>query len=77
MVNCMECGRKLGFVEGYRHPTMGKQYLLCSDCYDSVCESLEQWRGFVSPYDNFFKNKTPNNGHRFDFFRILKHVVHG
>jgi hypothetical protein len=77
MVDCVECGTKLGFFEGYRHPTMGRKYLLCSNCYDSVYVSLEQWRKFILPYNNFFKNTTPNNGNHFHFIHIPKQVVHG
>ena len=47
MIKCEECGKKLGIIEGYRHPTMGKKYLLCSSCFDNVEISVEKWREFV------------------------------
>ncbi|UCD13067.1 MAG: hypothetical protein JSW60_05765 [Thermoplasmatales archaeon] len=47
MVECEECGTKLGILEGYRHPTMGKKHLLCSPCFDQVSESVEKWGEFV------------------------------
>ena len=47
---CEECGEKLDFIEGYRHPTMGKEYLLCSGCFDIIDKSVEEWRKFVISY---------------------------
>jgi hypothetical protein len=58
MKECMECGTKLGIMEGYRHPTMGKDNLLCSNCFDTVFESVEKYREFVSPYIGFFNKET-------------------
>jgi len=54
MKKCVECGRNLGLIEGYRHPTMGNNYLVCSDCFDTVFESVEKYREFISPYIGFF-----------------------
>ena len=61
MKECVECGKKLGFIEGYRHPTKGKDYLLCSNCFDVVTESVEKWREFILPYEDFFKKKSPSS----------------
>ena len=47
MKDCKECGKKLGVMEGYRHPTMGKKHHLCSPCFDQVSESVAQWGEFV------------------------------
>jgi len=47
MKNCEECGKNLGVLEGYQHPTLGKKYLLCSHCFDQVEESVAKWREFV------------------------------
>jgi hypothetical protein len=58
MKDCMECGKKLGIIEGYRHPTMGKDNLLCSNCFDTVFESVEKYREFVTPYMGFFNKET-------------------
>ena len=58
MKECMECGKNLGIVEGYRHPTMGKEHLLCSNCFDTVSESVERYKEFVSPYIGFFDKET-------------------
>lgn len=59
MVKCEECGKKLGILEGYRHPTMGKKHLLCGSCHDSVCDSIKKYQEFLSPYADFFKTKSP------------------
>lgn len=58
MKACMECGKNLGIIEGYRHPTMGKEYLLCSKCFDTVFESVEKYREFISPYVGFFNRES-------------------
>jgi hypothetical protein len=58
MKDCMECGRNLGIMGGYRHPTMGKEHLLCSKCFDTVSESVENYREFVSSYIGFFNKET-------------------
>jgi len=58
MKECMECGKNLGIMEGYRHPTMGKDNLLCSKCFDTVFESVEKYREFVSPYIGFFNKES-------------------
>jgi hypothetical protein len=58
MKECMECGKNLGIMEGYRHPTMGNNNLLCSKCFDTVFESVEKYRQFVSPYMGFFNKET-------------------
>ena len=43
-------------MEGYRHPVLGKDSFLCSDCFDSVHESVVKWREAHLPYVDFFKN---------------------
>ena len=58
MTECVECGKKLGFFEGYRHPTLGKEHLVCSTCFTTVSESVEQWQKVMSTYIGFFHKKT-------------------
>lgn len=58
MKGCIECGKKLGIIEGYRHPTMGKQYHLCSHCYTIVFDRVEKYRKFITPYSEFFNTET-------------------
>jgi len=58
MHECIECGKKLGFIEGYRHPVMGKDYLVCRNCFDTISASVEKYQEFISPYNDFFKNGT-------------------
>ena len=47
MVECEECGKKLGILEGYQHPTLGRKHLVCSPCFEQVEESVAKWREFV------------------------------
>ncbi len=58
MKACVECGKTLGIMEGYRHPTMGKNNLVCSHCFDTVFESVEKYREFITPYVDFFNKKS-------------------
>ena len=59
----MECGIHLRIIGGYRHPTMGKDTLLCSKCFDTVFESVEKYRRFITPYIGFFnKESSTTNG---------------
>ena len=57
----MECGKKLGIIEGYRHPVMGKDFLLCTNCFDTVSTSVEKWSELISPYIGFFKNESSSS----------------
>jgi len=66
MNECSECGKKMGLLEGYRHPTMGKKYLLCSSCFNQVEESVVRWQAFV--LSNSFNKEASNN----NFKNILK-----
>ena len=58
MKACVECGKNLGIMEGYRHPTMGKNNLLCSKCFHTVFESVEKYREFITPYICFFNKES-------------------
>ena len=58
MKKCVECGKNLGFMKGYYHPTLGKEQLLCSRCCDTVIESVENYREFITPYTVFFNKET-------------------
>ena len=46
MVDCEECNKKLGILEGYRHPALGKRFLVCGKCFTKVYEDMERWRRF-------------------------------
>ena len=59
MKKCEECGKGLKFIEGYRHPTLGKKHLLCSPCFDQVSESVARWSEFVQA--NCFNVKASKN----------------
>ena len=37
MAKCMECGKRLGALEGYHHSEIfGKRWLFCSKCYNKL-----------------------------------------
>jgi len=46
MVDCVECGKKLGVFEGYRHPALGTRFLVCGTCFDKVAGDMERWSRF-------------------------------
>jgi len=46
MVKCEECDKKLGILQGYRHPVLGKSFLLCRNCFDKVDKNMEKWKAF-------------------------------
>ena len=58
-------------LEGYRHPTMGKKHLLCSNCYDQVSESVAMWGKFVM--SNSFNKKTS----KYNIQSNLKKIIPG
>ena len=46
MVKCEECDKKLGILQGFRHPALGTGFLVCGNCFDKVDESMERWSKF-------------------------------
>jgi len=46
MVDCEECDKKLGILEGYRHPALGTRFLVCGKCFDKIDEDMERWKKF-------------------------------
>jgi len=46
MVDCEECDKKLGILEGYRHPALGKRFLVCGLCYDKIEKDMKRWNEF-------------------------------
>jgi len=72
MKDCVECGKKLGIIEGYRHPTMGKEYLVCNHCFDTVNASVDTWREVVSSYVGFFYKESST---RDDLQKIGIHIA--
>jgi hypothetical protein len=32
----MECGKKIGTLEGYNHEVYGKRWIFCSECYSKI-----------------------------------------
>lgn len=61
---CEKCDKELRLLGGYSHPTLGKEFLLCSCCFDIVNESVEKWREFVivNSFNNeYYKKSLPLN----------------
>ena len=46
MVDCEECDKKLGMLEGYRHPALGTRFLVCGKCFDKIDEDMVRWGKF-------------------------------
>jgi hypothetical protein len=46
MVKCEECNKKLSILQGYRHPALGKSFLVCGSCFNKVDKSMEKWKVF-------------------------------
>ena len=73
MNKCEECGKKLGILQAYYHPALGKKHTVCINCLDEVSDSLQKWTDFILPYANFFQKS--NNYNNFDF--SWKNLSHG
>ena len=72
MVKCEECGKKLGILKGYRHPTLGKNFHLCSPCFDQVSESVVSWGEFVLA--NSFNTSSSRNDTYLDLKKIIPNI---
>jgi hypothetical protein len=46
MIECEECNNKLGILEGYCHPALGKKFLVCGKCFVKVDEDMKRWSKF-------------------------------
>jgi hypothetical protein len=46
MVQCEECRTKLGILQGYSHPALGKRFPVCKNFYDIVSRNMEKWSNF-------------------------------
>jgi hypothetical protein len=75
MKGCEECGKRLGILNGYRHPIRGRNHLVCSECFDSIHESVVNWRKANTPYIGFFNkiNSTKSNNH--NIFDIADKII--
>ena len=56
---CSECGKKLGFFEGYRHPAEGRKKCVCGKCWDKIEKSEAKYCSFIM---NAIKGKKQKNG---------------
>lgn len=46
MADCEECRKKLGILEGYRHPALGKRFMVCGKCFTKVDKDMARWSRF-------------------------------
>jgi len=46
MVNCEECDNKLGILQGYHHPALGKRFLVCGKCFNKIDADMKRWNMF-------------------------------
>lgn len=69
MIDCEECGKNLVLLECYRHPTLGKNHLLYSTCFDIVSVNVDNLRGFVNA--NSSNNASSNTGLKIDLNKIF------
>ena len=44
---CAECGKKIGFLKGYRHPIEGKKKCICRTCWDKIDKSESEYNKFI------------------------------
>lgn len=72
MKKCEECGKKLRLLEGYLHPTLGKNHNLCSPCFDQVSESIAKWRDFVLA--NSFDARPSKNSIQLEWQKIIPNI---
>lgn len=73
MKKCEECGKKLRLLEGYHHPTFGKDYFLCSSCFDQVSQSVARWGEFVLA--NSFNVRASKNDLQRDWEKIIPSIT--
>ena len=71
MKRCKECGKKLKVLEGYRHPVLGNDSLLCSNCFDTVHESMVKWREAILPYVGYFNNSSSKKNYHIDLKKMV------
>jgi len=43
MKKCANCGIKLGILDKYYHPTFGRRWLFCGNCYDEIEKKGSQY----------------------------------
>jgi len=69
---CYICGKKLHLFSGYYHPTLGKDCMICGDCYNREQKSIERWGRFV--LWNSFNPESPDPTY-IDSYPFPKNIV--
>jgi DNA-binding Lrp family transcriptional regulator len=52
MTECSECGKKLGILEGYRHPAEGWKKFVCNNCWYRLESSEMRYTSFILNHIN-------------------------
>jgi hypothetical protein len=73
MNKCEECGKKMGFLEGYSHPTLGKKILVCSQCFVKVDESVTRWSEFIR--SNSFNPEPTNSASNINWRLMSNNII--
>ena len=80
MKKCYECGKELKFWEGYYHPVLGKKELVCSKCFNTVDENIENYHNFIlSQFKQDEQDKDVINSNiksRFYWWNRFKKTIH-
>jgi hypothetical protein len=58
MIECTECGKKLGILTGYRHPALGTRFLVCGNCFNKVNGDMQRWSTFCQ--SDLFNTESSN-----------------
>lgn len=73
MNKCVECGKKLGFFEGYYHPILGKKNLVCGLCFVKLDDSITKWSEFVRL--NSFNPESNESASRINWRLLYNRIV--
>ena len=73
---CYECGKELNFWQGYRHPVLGKNILICRKCLDNKEESIAKFRNFILIQFKKDKKNTFFNNSFTKLSQMVHHIGH-
>lgn len=76
MKKCYECGKELKFWQGYRHPVLGKNILICRKCLDDTEESIVKFRNFILKQFKKDKKKHIFNNSIIKLRQMVHHIGH-
>jgi hypothetical protein len=76
MKKCHKCGKELKFYEAYYHPALGKKVFICSDCFDVVDESMENYSSFVFSHVREYEEKHVFSNMSIKFKQMVQQFGH-